>query len=111
MTCFTYDGIDAIKESLLEGENTGTNESVVIKLIAPPMYVMTTITLDREQGIQTLTTAIEKIATLIRSKGGTLDVKMAPKAITDREESEMQAMLDRLALEQEEVDGDAPEDA
>jgi translation initiation factor 2 subunit 1 len=111
VTCFTYDGIDAIKESLLEGESTGTNESVVIKLIAPPMYVMTTITLDREQGIQTLTAAIEKIATLIRSKGGTLDVKMAPKAITDREESEMQAMLDRLALEQEEVDGDAPEDA
>lgn len=42
---------------------------------------------------------------------GSLDVKMAPKAVTDREETELQAMLDRLALEQEEVDGDAPEDA
>lgn len=42
---------------------------------------------------------------------GSLDVKMAPKAVTLREESELQAMLDRLALEQEEVDGDAPEDA
>ena len=41
---------------------------------------------------------------------GSLDVKMAPKAVTMREESELQAMLDRLALEQEEVDGDAPED-
>ncbi len=41
---------------------------------------------------------------------GALDVKMAPKAVTLREESELQAMLDRLALEQEEVDGDAPED-
>jgi translation initiation factor 2 subunit 1 len=111
VTCYTYEGIDAIKESLLEGENTGTNESVVIKLIAPPMYVMTTVTLDREQGIQTLNAAIEKIATAIRAKGGTLDVKMAPKAITDREESEMQAMLDRLALEQEEVDGDDDPDA
>lgn len=110
VTCYTYDGIDAIKESLLEGENTGTNENVVIKLIAPPMYVMTTITLDRETGIQTLLTAIERIATCIRGKGGTLDVKMAPKAITDREESEMQAMLDRLAIEQAEVDGDEPEE-
>jgi len=42
---------------------------------------------------------------------GSLDVKMAPKAVTLREESELQAMLDRLAFEQEEVDGDAPEDS
>lgn len=42
---------------------------------------------------------------------GSLDVKMAPKAVTQREESELQAMLDRLAFEQEEVDGDAPEDS
>ena len=43
-------------------------------------------------------------------RSGALDVKMAPKAVTLREESELQAMLDRLALEQEEVDGDAPDD-
>ena len=40
-----------------------------------------------------------------------MDVKMAPKAVTLREETELQAMLDRLALDQEEVDGDDdPED-
>lgn len=37
-------------------------------------------------------------------------VKMAPKAVSQREESELQAMLERLALENEEIDGDAPED-
>ena len=47
----------------------------------------------------------------IQANGGSLDVKMAPKAVTLREETELQAMLDRLALEQEEVDGDAPEDS
>jgi translation initiation factor 2 subunit 1 len=41
---------------------------------------------------------------------GSLDVKMAPKAVTLREETELQAMLDRLALDQEDVDGDEPED-
>jgi len=35
---------------------------------------------------------------------------MAPKAVSQREESELQAMLERLALENEEIDGDAPED-
>lgn len=39
-----------------------------------------------------------------------LQVKMAPKAVSQREESELQAMLERLALENEEIDGDAPED-
>ena len=33
---------------------------------------------------------------------GAMDVKMAPKALSHKEESELQAMLDRLALEQEE---------
>ncbi len=41
---------------------------------------------------------------------GNLDVKMAPKALTQREESELQAMLDRLAQEQEEADGDGDSD-
>lgn len=44
------------------------------------------------------------------SLSGSLDVKMAPKAVTLREETELQAMLDRLALDQEDVDGDEPED-
>ena len=42
---------------------------------------------------------------------GALDVKMAPKAVTLREETELQAMLDRLALDPEDVDGDDPEDS
>lgn len=41
---------------------------------------------------------------------GSLTVKMAPKAVTLKEESELQAMLNRLALEQEDVDGDEAEE-
>ncbi len=111
VTCFTYDGIDAIKEALLAGEAKGTETSgIKIKLIAPPTYVMTTNTSDKEEGIEILNQAIDAIGTIIRSKGGSLDVKMAPKAVTSREESELQAMLDRLKIEQEDVDGDNPED-
>lgn len=36
---------------------------------------------------------------------------MAPKALTQREESELQAMLDRLALEQDEMEGDDEEES
>jgi len=112
VTCFTYEGIDAIKEALLAGEAKGSlTVPVKIKLIAPPMYVMTSMTVDKDLGVETLNAAIEIIKASIQANGGALDVKMAPKAVTLREETELQAMLDRLALEQEEVDGDAPEDS
>ena len=67
-------------------------------------------TLDKDMGIALLNKAIETIKETITSKGGKMEVKMLPKVVGDREESELKAMMDRLALENEEIDGDAPED-
>jgi hypothetical protein len=39
VTCFAYEGIEAIKGALQAGLDTPTNSEVEIKLIAPPMYV------------------------------------------------------------------------
>lgn len=111
VSCFTYEGIDAIREALSAGMAVGTeNSSIKIKLIAPPIYVLSTTTLDKEAGIALLNSAIDAIRAIITSKGGKMDVKMAPKAVSVKEETELQAMMDRLALENEEVDGDAPEE-
>jgi len=74
------------------------------------MYVMTTMTLDKELGIATLEAAIKDVEAAIKASGGTLEVKMAPKAVSQREETELQAMMDRLAAEMAEVDGDDDED-
>lgn len=103
VTCFTYEGIDAVKESLLAGAAHGTKDCPIkIKLIAPPMYVITTATLDKDLGIEMLTKAIEIITEKIISKGGKIDVKLAPKAVSQREEAELAAMMERLAAEAEE---------
>ena len=64
----------------------------------------------QELGINSLRAALAKIREIIVAKGGSIEVKMEPKAVSMREDSELQATLERLALEQEEVDGDAPED-
>ena len=36
---------------------------------------------------------------------------MAPKVVSQRDEADLQAMIKRIEEENEEVDGDAPEDA
>lgn len=111
VSCFTYAGIDAIREALFAGMAVGTdNSSIKIKLIAPPIYVLSTTTLEKEVGIALLNKAIDAIREKISASGGKIDVKMAPKAVSIKEETELAAMMERLALENEEVDGDAPED-
>jgi translation initiation factor 2 subunit 1 len=107
VTCFTYEGINAIREALFQGQEASIDDCPIqIKLIAPPMYVMTTLTLDKDLGIQTLTSAISAVKDKILERGGKIDVKMAPKAVSAREETELQAMMDRLAAENAEQDGD-----
>lgn len=55
VTCFTYEGILAVKEALLTGQKEGTIEAPVkINLIAPPLYVMKTLCLDKDLGIEVL---------------------------------------------------------
>lgn len=111
VSCFTYEGIDAIREALFAGMALGSDQNLIrIKLIAPPIYVLSTTTLEKEVGIGLLNNAIDTIKEKITAKGGKIDVKMAPKAVSVKEETELQDMMERLALENEEVDGDAPED-
>mmetsp|Transcript_23284 Transcript_23284/g.30183 ORF Transcript_23284/g.30183 Transcript_23284/m.30183 type:complete len:335 (+) Transcript_23284:50-1054(+) len=107
VTCFAYEGIMAVKEALLKGIEAQTEECPIqVKLIAPPLYVMTTMTLDKEMGVIVLQKGIDLITELILAKNGKIDVKMAPKAVSQREETELQAMMDRLAAENAEKDGD-----
>uniref|UniRef100_A0A7S1YZT0 S1 motif domain-containing protein n=1 Tax=Trieres chinensis TaxID=1514140 RepID=A0A7S1YZT0_TRICV len=111
VSCFTYEGIDAIREALFAGMACGTeNAPIKVKLIAPPIYVLSTMTLEKDAGIALLNRAIETIGAEIGKKGGKMDVKMAPKAVSLKEETELQAMMDRLAQENMEVEGDEPEE-
>mmetsp|Transcript_3766 Transcript_3766/g.5526 ORF Transcript_3766/g.5526 Transcript_3766/m.5526 type:complete len:337 (+) Transcript_3766:111-1121(+) len=111
VSCFKYEGIDAIREALFAAMELSTESSPIkIKLIAPPIYVLSTMTLEKQAGIGLLENAIKVIEEKITAKGGKIDVKMAPKAVSVKEETELQEMMDRLRLENEEVDGDAPEE-
>jgi len=111
VSCFTYEGIDAIREALFAGIALGTDNSPIkIRLIAPPIYVLSCMTLDKDAGIALLQKSIDVILAKISEKGGKMDVKMAPKAVSLKEETELQAMMERLEMENREVEGDEPEE-
>jgi len=107
VTCFHYEGIDAIKAALKAGENYGTKDFPVnIKLVAPPLYVMVGTYLDKEYGVNHLTKAIEVIQEELTKRKGELIIKNAPRSVSATDEQELTSILERLERENKEVDGD-----
>ncbi|KAL4749899.1 hypothetical protein BDW72DRAFT_176932 [Aspergillus terricola var. indicus] len=107
VTCFGYDGIDAVKNALrtAEAENTPENQ-IKVKLVAPPLYVLTSQCLDKTHGIKMLEEAIERIETTIKASGGGCTIKMAPKAVTEHDDAALQELMEKRERENMEVSGD-----
>merc|ERR1711874_472329 len=89
-SCFTYEGIDAVKESLRAGMAISTTEvPIKINLIAPPLYVMTASTPERQDGLQLLTEGCRVVEEKIKAAGGNFTMQMAPKVVTATDEEEL----------------------
>lgn len=107
VTCFGYEGIDAIRTALRTAEANNTeNNQVKVKLVSPPLYVLTSTCLDKTAGIDRLNEAIAGIRSNIEGAGGKLIVKMEPKAVTESDDAELQALMEKRERENAEVSGD-----
>ncbi|PWY92105.1 putative eukaryotic translation initiation factor 2 alpha subunit [Aspergillus heteromorphus CBS 117.55] len=107
VTCFGYEGIDAVKDALRVAEINNTAESQIkVKLVAPPLYVLTSQCLDKAIGIQMLEEAIQRIEVKIKESGGGCIVKMAPKAVTEHDDAALQELMEKRERENMEVSGD-----
>lgn len=110
VTCFGYEGIDAVKTALRGAEAKSNGDTQVkVKLVSPPLYVLTCQTLDKSAGLALLEEAIIEVEKSIKGAGGNLAVKMAPKAVTERDDVELQALMDKRERENQEVSGDEDE--
>lgn len=107
MKCFQFDGVIHIKEAMRKAEAAGNKDCPVkIKLVAPPIYVLNTQTLDKEQGITVLSKAIEACTAEIERHKGKLTVKEAPRVVSEREDKLLAETMAKLGRENEEVSGD-----
>ncbi len=76
--CCAYEGIDAVKNALRAGIACSTEDMPIkINLIAPPLYVVTTTTMDKDKGLEILTVALQKIEASIKNSGGIFNIQIA----------------------------------
>jgi len=107
VTCFHYEGIDAIKKALTKGEQTSKPEAPVkIKLVAPPLYVAVTSSVNKDVAIKGLNIAIDAIKEEITKSKGEIVVKVAPRTVHERDERELASLMEKLERQNKDVDGD-----
>jgi len=96
-----------VKNALRAAEALNTPETPVkVKLVSPPLYVLTSQCLEKTQGIAILEQAIQAIKDNITKNSGNCDVRMAPKAVTENDDAELQALMDKKERENQEISGD-----
>ncbi|KAJ1346619.1 Eukaryotic translation initiation factor 2 subunit 1 [Parelaphostrongylus tenuis] len=102
VSCFSYEGIDAIKSALIAGKNCSTDTMPIkINLIAAPHFVVTTQTLDREHGLSAVNAALNVVKETIEKYGGKFSIKEEARVVTDVDDNDIKKKLELAEIEEE----------
>ncbi|KAL3090822.1 hypothetical protein niasHS_007197 [Heterodera schachtii] len=108
VSCFSYEGIEAVKKALMVGKGMSTEKMPIkINLIAAPLFVVTTQTMDREGGMEAVTKALDAIRECIESYKGTFKVIVPPKVLADMDEEAAKRRMELLEEQEEEEGGES----
>ena len=80
---------------------------IKMKLVAPPLYVLTTQTLDKNKGLELLREACDECKATIEGHKGKLQVKSEARVVSAQDDKLLNDQLEQLAAANAEVDGDA----
>jgi translation initiation factor 2 subunit 1 len=80
LTCFAYDGVLHIKEAMRAAAAAGGADAkdckVKVSLVASPLYVITTQTLDKDFGVKLVDAAVVAATASIEANKGKIVVKV-----------------------------------
>ena len=94
ITCYEYEGINAIKEALRAGlALSKENIEIMIKLISSPNYVMIVKTTDKNGGMEMASASLKKISGEIKKSGGNFIVKEQPYFINDQGDQDVEELI------------------
>jgi len=89
VSCSEYDGIDAVRESLMKGLEASKEDcEVKINLVAHPLFVVTCTCRDKVQGMAAIEEAMKNVEDTIKEKGGVFEEKSRPVLIGQDEKQE-----------------------
>ena len=110
LTCYTFQGIDAIKEALLNGEKKGT-EAIPIKfrVIGSPLYECSVSTINKKEGIDVMNSALAEVEKTIKEKGGNFLLESNQVALGENEKSIGEQMREARNNKEEEEESEEEE--
>jgi len=89
VSCSEYEGIDAIKEALLEGMKASKEDcEVKINLVAHPLFVLTCTCKEKSVGMAALDNAMELIQAKIEASKGEFAIKAKPEMMGHDDKNE-----------------------
>ena len=105
LTCYTFDGIDAIKASLLNGEKKGTeNIPIKFRIIGSPLYECNITTINIKEGFEVMKSALTEVQKSIEERGGNFLLEVNPEALGENEKNIGEQMReDKNKQEEEEI--------
>ncbi|TYJ53029.1 hypothetical protein B9479_006359 [Cryptococcus floricola] len=110
--CFSYAGIDAIKRALTAGEAVSTAEvPIKVRLVAPPLYVMSTTSTDKNGAIELMEKAVEVISESIKADKGDISIKMKPKVVSETDDLELKKLMEQFEAANIDQAGDDDSDS
>lgn len=86
LTCLSRHGVEGIKAALQEGALL--SKAVSIRLVSPPVFLMTLDTTEREEGLVLLQRMCDVIDQKICEMGGKMEIRLAPCIQEDNKESD-----------------------
>eukprot|EP01115_Flamella_aegyptia_P005994 TRINITY_DN2530_c0_g1_i1.p1 TRINITY_DN2530_c0_g1~~TRINITY_DN2530_c0_g1_i1.p1 ORF type:complete len:329 (+),score=126.77 TRINITY_DN2530_c0_g1_i1:495-1481(+) len=79
VTCFTAEGVEALIPAFLAGREVAPKVQILIE--SPPLYSVSTVSTDMEQGVKEVNTAIDAIKKEIEKRKGTLTIRKQAETI------------------------------
>ena len=96
VSCLAYEGVDAVRAALIAGKKAtaGCDCPVAISLVAPPMYALSNVHMNREEGFAALEKCVEAIRASIEPQNGRVTIVNAPYALAADEEKKKEVTSD-----------------
>lgn len=109
LSCFNFDGVNAIRDSLLAAKAQHTDErfQVVLQMIVSPEYKAEVVTFDKQAGIECLNKITLNVAKEIKERGGMFKLMQAPSKVGS---SKGEFDSDLVRLKAAEIDAEAEEE-